>query len=76
MKKWYAKIASVLFRSQLEGPPDNVELATTVMDRHVTPFTSIFTIGKELVHEVGKQEASLFEDASLPVLTEYDIFRG
>lgn len=76
MKKWYAKIASVLFQFHSEGPPDDIELPTTVMDGHVTPFTSIFTIGKELVHEVGKQEASLFEDASLPVLTKYDIFRG
>ncbi len=46
------------------------------MDRHVAPFTSVFTIGKELVHKVGKREAALLEDTSLSVLTEYDILRS
>ena len=44
------------------------------MDRHVASFSYVFTIGKELVHEVGKGEAALLEDTSLSVLAEYDIF--
>ena len=68
-------IVSVSSRSQLEGPPDDVELAAAVMNRHVAPFTSIFTIGEELIHEIGKCEATLLEDTSLSVLAENDVFR-
>ena len=66
----------MLFQNQVEGPTDDIELATTVMDRHVAPFASIFTIGKELVHKIGKRETTLLEDTSLSVLTEYDVFGG
>ena len=58
-----------------QGSSDDVELATTVVDRHITSFTSILTIGEELIHKVGNGKAALFEDASLSVLTEYNIFR-
>lgn len=30
----------------------NVELAATIMDRHVTPFAVIFAIGEQLIHEI------------------------
>lgn len=60
----------------MKGLPDNIELATTVMDRHIAPFSSIFTVGKELVHEIGKPETTLLEDTSLSILTENDIFGG
>ena len=53
-----------------------MELPATVMHRHVAPFTSIFTIGKELVHELGQGKATLLEDTSLSVLTEYHILRS
>ena len=66
----------MLFQNQVEGPTDDIELATTVMDRHVAPFASIFTIGKELVHKIGKGETTLLEDTSLSVLTEYYVFGG
>ena len=68
-------IVSVSPRSQLEGSSDDVELAAAVMNRHVAPFTSIFTIGEELIHAIGKCEAPLLEDTSLSVLAENDIFR-
>lgn len=45
------------------------------MDRHIATLARIFAIGEKLVHEVGQLEATLLEDASLSVLTEYDIFR-
>lgn len=76
MKILYAKTVSMLFRTQLEGLTDDIELATTIVDGNVTPLTSIFTTSKELIHEVGKREATLLEDASLSILTEYDIFGG
>ena len=66
----------MFFQSQIEGPTDDIELAASVMDRHVAPFASIFTISKELVHKISKRETTLLEDASLSVLTEYDIFGG
>ena len=44
------------------------------MNRHVAPFTSIFAIGEELIHEIGKGEAALLEDTSLSVLAENDVF--
>lgn len=66
----------MLFQDQIEGPTDDIELAATVMDRHVAPFASIFTIGEQLVHKIRKRETTLLEDPSLSVLTEYDIFGG
>ena len=75
VKRWYAKLASVSLQPQLKGPSDDIELAAAIMDRHIATLARIFAIGEKLVHEVGELEATLLEDPSLSVLTEYDIFR-
>lgn len=54
----------------------DVELAATVVHGHVTSFAGIFAIGEELVHELGEDEAALFEDTGLSVLSEDDVFWG
>ena len=66
-------IVSVSSRPQLEELSDDIELAAAVMNGHVAPFTSIFTIGEELIHEIRKCEAALLEDTRLSVLAENDV---
>ena len=46
----------------------DVQLATSIMHRHVSAFTNVQTIGKELIHIHVKGEATLLKHASLTVL--------
>ena len=47
---------------------DDVELAAAVVDRHVASSARVFSVRKELAHEVFKSEAALLKNSRLPVL--------
>jgi len=47
-----------------------VELATAIMNRHVSALARVLSIGKQLVHEVVEFEASLLVDAGFSILGE------
>ena len=44
------------------------------MNRHIASLAVILAVSEQLVHEVGKGEATLLEDASLSVLAEDNVF--
>ena len=51
-----------------------VEFPAAIVDGHVSAFPRIETVSEELIHEVIKGEAALFEDAGFSVLGPDDIF--
>ena len=48
---------------------------TAVVDRHVSAFSAVFTVGEELAHEILERKATLLEDTCLSILGEDDVFR-